>query len=162
VDRGTLAELRRATALRHPERRALGHGRAAHESRGRGSHRRGHGVDRRLPRFPGSVAIRGSTMSSSEAAAADGSAAAVDPRRPEHCLFWGTLLWGLLIGVVFSVLQAVMVIVIFAVRNPGFSESDLERLFTVPEADGTVIAYSTFATTILGCAMVAGIAKLKK
>jgi hypothetical protein len=100
-------------------------------------------------------------LSSSERAAADGNGEAVEPRQPEHWRFWGTLLWGVLIAIAFSALQAVLAIAIFAVRNPGFSDSDLERLFSASGADGTVIAYSVFATTVVGCSMVAGVAKLK-
>lgn len=87
---------------------------------------------------------------------------AVETQGPAHWGFWGTLLWGTLIAVVFSVLQAVVAVVILAVRKPGFSEADLERLLSAPEADGTVLAYSAFVTTVICCALVAGVAKLKK
>ena len=91
---------------------------------------------------------------------ADGST--VETQGPAHWGFWGTLLWGVLIVVVFTALQVLVLIMILALRKPGFSESDLTELLSAAEADGTVLAYTTFVTTVVCCALVAGIAKLKK
>lgn len=87
---------------------------------------------------------------------------AFEPPRPAHWGFWGTVLWGALIAIVYSVLQAVVLVAVFAIRKPGFTEADLEAMFSASEADGTGIAYSTFVTTVVCCALVAGVAKLKK
>ncbi len=91
---------------------------------------------------------------------ADGTA--VESQGPAHWEFLGTLLWGVLIAIVFSVLQAVAIVATLAARKPGLSGADLERLLSAAGADGTVLAYTTFVTTVMCCALVAGVVKLKK
>jgi membrane protease YdiL (CAAX protease family) len=83
-------------------------------------------------------------------------------REPAHWRFWGTLLWGAVIAAVFTVLQVVVFFVVVALRNRGVSGPDYGRALESAVNDGTIISLATFATTVVCCALIAGIIKLKK
>ena len=82
--------------------------------------------------------------------------------QPAHWRFWGTVLWGTLIAVIFTVLQVFVFFVIVGLRNRGLSESDFGAALESAVNDGTIISVATFATTVVCCALIAGIVKLKK
>ena len=79
--------------------------------------------------------------------------------------FWGTCLWGLLIGVVFVVLQTVTILVGAFVRSPnGFSPSEpgFEDLIAAAAENGTLVSIATLITAVVCCGLIAGVVKLKK
>jgi len=83
-------------------------------------------------------------------------------REPAHWRFWGTVLWGVAIAIIFTVLQVVVLFVFLVMRNKGLSGSDFELALESAADDGTIISVATFATTVVCCALIAGIVKLKK
>jgi membrane protease YdiL (CAAX protease family) len=81
------------------------------------------------------------------------------PGQPAHWGFWGTVLWGALILLLFIVLQLAAII---AVASAGGGALDLEEVFKSSEQNGRMISIATFVTTVFGCGLIAGIVKLKK
>ena len=79
--------------------------------------------------------------------------------------FWGTCLWGLLIGFVFVALQTATVLIGTVIRSPnGFSPSDpgFEDLLAAAAQNGTLISIATLITAVVCCGLIAGVVKLKK
>jgi membrane protease YdiL (CAAX protease family) len=76
---------------------------------------------------------------------------------PPHWKFWPTILWGLLVAVVVSVVQG---LIVFWEQLAAGNTSD-EAILAAAE-DGTLLSLAVYGTTIVGCALVAGIVKLKK
>lgn len=72
--------------------------------------------------------------------------------------FTGTLLWGLLITLVYSIAQAAAMMLYAYVVYGSMSADVLESILT----DGTFLAFATFTGMIFGCLVILGIIKLKK
>ena len=79
--------------------------------------------------------------------------------------FWGTCLWGVLIGFVFVALQSVTILVGAVVRSPnGFSPSEpgFVDLIAAAAENGTLVSIATLITAVVCCGLIAGVVKLKK
>jgi membrane protease YdiL (CAAX protease family) len=79
-----------------------------------------------------------------------------------HWKFWGTALWGILIALTFLALQALTVAGVLISRNPYLSEEEFIATYVSTAQDGYVVSVATLVTALLGCALVAGVVKLKK
>jgi len=82
--------------------------------------------------------------------------------QPAHWGFWGTVIWGAVIAVIFVVLQVVAVLVVVVSRNGNLSKSELMKLFSSAGEDGYLLSLATFVTTVVGCGLIVGVIKLKK
>ena len=91
-----------------------------------------------------------------------GSSGTVSDAPPAHWGFWGTILWGALVGILFYLVQGGVFLGFIVARNPRLTEPDLPRLVAEATSNGTLLAYATFATTLICGALVIGIVKLKK
>jgi len=76
---------------------------------------------------------------------------------PQHWKFWATILWGVVIAVVFSVVQG---LIVFWRQFANANVSD-EAILAAAE-NGTLVSLSVYGTTIVCCALIAGIVRLKK
>src|SRR5439155_16450392 len=74
------------------------------------------------------------------------------------------VIWGAVIEVIFVVLQVVTIVLVVVSRggNRNLSESELIKLFSLAGEDGYLLSLATFATTVVGCALIIGAIKLKK
>ena len=81
---------------------------------------------------------------------------------PTYWGFWGTLLWGVLIAVVFVILQTVTIIVLLLVQGRTTPAAGFNQSFVAATTNGYYLSVVTFVTTIICTALVAGIIKLKK
>jgi membrane protease YdiL (CAAX protease family) len=84
------------------------------------------------------------------------------PVSSPHWKLWGTTLWGLLIAGAFVLLQTLTMFGVVLSRYDIQSEAELTQRYFELAMDGYVLAIATFITTVLGCALIAGIVKLKK
>lgn len=76
--------------------------------------------------------------------------------------FLGTALWGLVIITIFIILQ-VVTISFFALRGKhNFTDKQFMDILTSAQGNGGILSVSTFVTTIVCCALIAGIIKLKR
>jgi membrane protease YdiL (CAAX protease family) len=82
--------------------------------------------------------------------------------QPTHWGFWGTIIWGTAISVFFIVLQIITILLAGVSRNRHLSESELRVLFGSVMKDGYLLSLITFVSTVVGCALVVGVVKLKK
>lgn len=82
--------------------------------------------------------------------------------QPAHWRFWGTLLWGILIALVFLALQAATVLWVLIARNDHLSEAEFAELYASSAQNGYVVSLATMVTGVVCCALIAGIVKLKK
>ena len=83
-------------------------------------------------------------------------------RQPAHWGFWGTVIWGAVISVIFIVLQTITIFVAVVSRNGNLSQSALEQLFISAVGNGHFISLATFVTTVVCCGLIVGVIKLKK
>jgi membrane protease YdiL (CAAX protease family) len=72
--------------------------------------------------------------------------------------FWGTLLWGLLIAILYTIVQVVVFIIYSQVVLGGITEEFMRKI----EYNGTALSLATFATMIICGLAVLGVIKLKK
>ncbi len=72
--------------------------------------------------------------------------------------FWGTLFWGFLIVILYTIVQ----VVVFLVYSQVVLGDITEELMRKIEYNGTALSLATFATTILCGLAVLGVIKLKK
>lgn len=72
--------------------------------------------------------------------------------------FWGTLFWGFLIFIFYTIVQVVVFLVYSQVVQGGITEELIRKI----EYNGTALSLATFATTILCGLAVLGVIKLKK
>jgi membrane protease YdiL (CAAX protease family) len=87
-----------------------------------------------------------------------------EAQSPAKWGFWGTCLWGLLVGFVFVFLQSVTILVGLIVRgavSTGFSGPEFDASVVAASENGTLLSIATFITALVGCGMIAGIVKLK-
>ncbi len=83
-------------------------------------------------------------------------------RTPGHWKLAGTILWGLVIAIVYFLLQ-VGTILFFALGGKhGLTPQQIQLLFTSSLEDGTALSVATFITTLAGCGLIAGVIKLKR
>jgi membrane protease YdiL (CAAX protease family) len=82
--------------------------------------------------------------------------------QPAHWGFWGTVIWGAVIVVIFVVLQVITILVVVVSRNGNLSKSELRKLLISAGENGNVLSLSTFVTTVMCCGLIVGVIKLKK
>jgi len=82
--------------------------------------------------------------------------------QPAYWGFWGTLLWGVLIAIVFVVLQTIMIIMILLAQEKPHSASMLMKSLAAAATDGYFLSVVTIVTTIVCTGLVIGVIKLKK
>jgi uncharacterized protein len=87
--------------------------------------------------------------------------AAVLPR-PAHWGFCSTVVWGLVIGILFVIVQAVAIFLVAFLTTEHISRSDFERLFASAGNDGHFLSFATFAAAAVGCSVIAALIKLKR
>ena len=75
---------------------------------------------------------------------------------------WGTVIWGAMIEVILVVLQLVTMVVVMAPGKGKVSEPELIKLFSSAEKNGYLLSVTTFVTTVVGCALIVAVIKLKK
>jgi len=79
-----------------------------------------------------------------------------------HWGFWGTVLWGIVILVIFVILQLVTILVAVVSRSGRLTEAELMERLTPAVKDDYLISVSTFVTTVICCGLIVGIVKLKR
>ena len=84
------------------------------------------------------------------------------PRASAYWGFWATLAWGVLISVVFIVLQIIVTIAVAVVGEPGIAEADLLQKIATAAESGDVFAWSTIVTTIVCGSLILGVIMLKR
>jgi membrane protease YdiL (CAAX protease family) len=84
------------------------------------------------------------------------------PAASPHWRFWGTTLWGLLIFATFVIAQLIATAALVRMAHPDASQTDLDAIFRETASSGRTLSLVTFVTTVLGCALIAGIIKLRK
>jgi membrane protease YdiL (CAAX protease family) len=82
--------------------------------------------------------------------------------QPTHWRLWGTIIWGTVISIIFVALQVITILVIGVSRNRHLSESEMRVLFGSVMKDGYLLSLVTFVTTVVCCALILGVIKLKK
>ncbi len=90
------------------------------------------------------------------------STAQNDDRAPGHWGVVGTVIWGFAISAVFITLQVITLIAVALKSEQHLSERQFQDILTSSQGDGVIISVSTFVTTIVCCALVAVIIKLKR
>jgi uncharacterized protein len=86
----------------------------------------------------------------------------VSPQRPVHWGLPGTLLWGLLIALVFVLVSSIVTVVLVQSMNPGVAKDELEKLYRTASSNGNILSTTTIVTTLVSCSLIALIIKLKK
>jgi membrane protease YdiL (CAAX protease family) len=79
--------------------------------------------------------------------------------------YWGvlgTVIWGLVIAAIFITLQVITMIAAALKGEHNLSEKQFQDILISSQENGVIISVSTFVTTILCCALVAVIIKLKR
>ncbi len=84
------------------------------------------------------------------------------PATSPHWRFWGTTLWGLLIFAAFVVAQLIATAALVRMEHPDASRAEFDAIFQEAAASGRTLSLVTLVTTVLGCALIAGIIKLRK
>ena len=82
--------------------------------------------------------------------------------RPAHWGFCGTVVWGVVIGILFIIVQAVTIALVVYSSTEHISGSDFEQLFASSANNGHFLSFATLATAAAGCGAIAGIIKLKR
>ena len=86
-----------------------------------------------------------------------------DPSRSPHWRFWGTLLWSVLIIIVFAITQLLVTIIQISLSTPViYSRPQFEAALQSTVNNGNAVAYANIASTIVCCSLIYGIIKLKK
>jgi membrane protease YdiL (CAAX protease family) len=73
-----------------------------------------------------------------------------------------TILWGVLIFVMFVLTQSAVAALVVYTQNQIASESEFTELFMASQYNGTVLSLATFVSAIMGCALVVLVIKLKR
>lgn len=81
--------------------------------------------------------------------------------RPVHWGFLGTVIWGVVIGILFIVVQAVTIFLVAYLSTEHIYGADFEQLFASSANNGYFLSFATFATAVVGCGAIAGVIKLK-
>ncbi len=92
-------------------------------------------------------------------------AEAIATPRAAHWGFWGTLVWGAVIAIIFVALQIVTFAGVVLSRHDDLgrlSRSELEQVFSSTANDGVAISLMAFITTVVCGGLVVGVIKLKK
>ena len=89
------------------------------------------------------------------------------PRTSEHTgsAVWGaiaTLLWTVVITIVFLVVQMLTAVIYVVVTTRDLSHDNARAAIHSLKSDGTALSFSTFATLLVCVPVIAGIAKLKR
>lgn len=74
----------------------------------------------------------------------------------------GTIIWSLVICSIFVTLQVITILVSALRSEQALSEEQLREFFISAQGDGNIISVSTLVTTVICCALIAGIIKLKR
>lgn len=82
--------------------------------------------------------------------------------QPAHWGFWGTVIWGIVILVIFVALQTITILVVVVSRETNLSESDVMELFISAGENGNLLSLATFVTAVVCCGLIVGVIKLKK
>ena len=90
------------------------------------------------------------------------SGAEIRSIQPTHWELWGTIIWGTVLSVIFVVLQLITILVVGVSRNGRYAESEMRVLFASVMKDGYLLSLVTFVTTVVCCALIVGVVKLKK
>ncbi len=89
------------------------------------------------------------------------SARAEDPG-PGHWKLAGTILWGIAIAFIFVVVQAVTALAIGLGGEQNLTEQELLDLMASANQNGVLLSIATFSSTVICCALIAGVIKLKR
>jgi membrane protease YdiL (CAAX protease family) len=73
-----------------------------------------------------------------------------------------TVLWGILIAVVFVLLQVIVSAAFIEWTNPGASEEEFERLIESADRNGTILGVATCASTLVCVPLILGVIRLKR
>jgi membrane protease YdiL (CAAX protease family) len=85
------------------------------------------------------------------------------PLSPPHWRLTGTLLWSIPIAVIYLVVQTAATLIAIALSHPGkISSKELQDGVLAAATDGNTLSIVTAVSTAAGCALIAGIIKLKK
>jgi membrane protease YdiL (CAAX protease family) len=82
--------------------------------------------------------------------------------RPAHWGFCGTVIWGVVIGIIFLIVQSVIVALVAYLSTEHVSRADFEQMFESAAHNGHFLSFATFATAAVGCGAIAGVIKLKR
>lgn len=88
--------------------------------------------------------------------------ATTDSGTPKHWKLLGTILWGLVVALVFVVLQVITMFAVLFREHPDLTKRQLRNLIEAAQSDAVVLSAATFVTAIACSALVAGIIKLKR
>ena len=88
--------------------------------------------------------------------------AQVEDRASRHWGLAGTIAWGVAIAIAFVLVQAFMVGVVGFQEGQELTDRQFLDLVAAAERNGVFVSIATFATTVVGCALVAGVIKLKR
>src|SRR5215475_13800570 len=88
--------------------------------------------------------------------------ATADDTKPLHWGFWATVVWGVVIGAVFLVLQIVILVWGVASRDESLSESEFAQMVVSAAQNGYFVSLATLVTAVVCCTLILGIIKLKK
>ena len=88
--------------------------------------------------------------------------APADAHRPPHWKLPGTILWGIAIAFVFVLVQAVTVLVLGLRDEHDLTEQQLLDLLASAHQNGVLLSLATFSSTVICCALVAVVIKLKR
>lgn len=83
-------------------------------------------------------------------------------KAPTNWGTFGTITWGLVIFAIFSILQIVTILVSALRNEPVLTDERLREVFKSSLEDGNLLAATTLVTTVICCALIAGIIKLKR
>ncbi|MFV1975918.1 MAG: lysostaphin resistance A-like protein [Candidatus Scalindua sp.] len=83
----------------------------------------------------------------------------------EECAVWGivgTLIWGLIIALVFVITQLIVMVIFVALNYGGTAAADIESIVENIQYNGTYVSFATFSTLFLCGILIAGVVELKK
>jgi membrane protease YdiL (CAAX protease family) len=83
------------------------------------------------------------------------------PRHPQWRLT-GTIMWGILIAIVYEVVQAIVVVISVFSNAHALSQSEFAKLLASAEMNGTILSWATIASTTVCLALIAAVIKLKR
>lgn len=79
-----------------------------------------------------------------------------------HWNLSATIFWGVLIFIVFVLVQSAVAAIVVYTQNQIASEAEFTELFMASQYNGTVLSLATFVSAILGCVLIVLVIKLKR
>lgn len=81
---------------------------------------------------------------------------------PSPWPFWTTIIFSVIIGIIFILIQAIVVVAFMATHFPMDSEIDAERISEEIESNGLILSISTIAASPFAIGLIIFFAKLRK